>query len=632
MPSANQEENIATESENYISNLSRRSLQLDDVIDDLNKYMSTENEESDCDNKEDSLIPLSDKEDSMITSTNDINEEIPITKLCSEKEPFNKSTDEISSREEADLSTDKLTENKESLLKNTIDEEDYSQTENLERDTFFAESEDNNVESMNEDDGKSHSYENKEEHVPFNIQLDENANQNESDKKEAKNVEDTSLSDVVSTPKETENVEDIKNENNQLSESPLNLDDVGNDQKDLEESKSTEEKNVICLKENQSLPNYTDEDNIKVEDIAPEINMKNTKENQGFEKDVEGEDDAELIVGGSDVDEEDNKTDKDLDVEIKDGDFNNSSISEEEAFDDKQDVNSEKSSDITLESPLKETSIETEERNSDHKKDEDTFNISDEEKALNISGENVEEVNKIPDSSEENLENNQNDTNSLQDEKILKEIITKESVLGAGTFLDSVNCCEASGEHTCKSQVDNTVQSDDLDDDIEALLANLDGLEIDNDELANDLLNEIEPKTKDASEIKKYKFKICTSLASMDRHMVSRTNKIIAILLAQEEITEEHLELCDIGTDESYKKLWYRKAIDAVNRNPLALPGLFRENGAGNDDIFIGNFEMIFEYNEQFTIEEHLWPETKNQSNEEEESNNILMRLLGKKM
>ena len=205
-------------------------------------------------------------------------------------------------------------------------------------------------------------------------------------------------------------------------------------------------------------------------------------------------------------------------------------------------------------------------------------------------------------------------------------------------FVDSMSCCATNnGEHTCdhKKEVDEkneTEESDNLDDDIDALLANLDDLDLDNDDLANDLLDEFEPKTKDIHVVKKYKFKICTSLASMDRHMVSRTNKLITILLAQEDISEDLLELCDIGTDENYKKIWYRKALNNHTRQPLSLPGIFRENG--NDDIFIGNYEMIYDYNENFTVEEHLWPELKNKpkDKEEDESNSILMRLLGKKL
>ncbi|KAF0271445.1 hypothetical protein FOG51_03618 [Hanseniaspora uvarum] len=250
---------------------------------------------------------------------------------------------------------------------------------------------------------------------------------------------------------------------------------------------------------------------------------------------------------------------------------------------------------------------------------------------------------KVASQQEESLKIDELNVVASDEEKALADSMEEELEMSGleieeDDFVDSMSCCATNnGEHTCdhKKEVDEkneTEESDDLDDDIDALLANLDDLDLDNDDLANDLLDEFEPKTKDIHVVKKYKFKICTSLASMDRHMVSRTNKLITILLAQEDISEDLLELCDIGTDENYKKIWYRKALNSHTRQPLSLPGIFRENG--NDDIFIGNYEMIYDYNENFTVEEHLWPELKNKpkDKEEDESNSILMRLLGKKL
>lgn len=618
MSSDNQEENLASENENIVSNLSRRSLQLDDVIDDLGKYMSTENEESDSENKEEDLMVLSDKEDSIIDSTKEINQDVSMSKLNSDMESSDVNIENISLKVDVDSPEDKLTEKEIFLSKNSI----------------------------HEHDDETQSHENKEEDLPSDVQLEESDNMNDCDKEEVKEEEspceeekksfdDTDLNHAVDTKNTTDNLknnqEDTHNEKNTLLEPSLSLDDATDDQKDQEESKSIDDKKDLSLKENQT-NNFLDDEKNNAEDIDQEIDVNDTKENKESEMKLESKDDHSLSVGDSDADEEEHTTGNDSNLEIKDEDVSNESISKEEKLDDNHVVNSEKGDHIPLESHVNETSIEKDPKNSDPIEDQDVANEVDKEEDLNLSLDIVEETDEELDLSEKNLEDNENEANALHEEEISKEIEKKESKLQTDVFVDSVSCCETKGEHTCERQVDETIQSDDLDDDIEALLANLDGLDLDNDDLANDLLNEFEPKVKDISEVKKYKFKICTSLASMDRHMVSRTNKIIAILLAQEEITEEHLELCDIGTDESYKKLWYRKAIDVVNRNPLSLPGIFRENGAGNDDIFIGNYEMIYDYNEQFTIEEHLWPEIQDESNEEEESNNILMRLLGKKM
>ena len=618
MSSDNQEENLASENENIVSNLSRRSLQLDDVIDDLGKYMSTENEESDSENKEEDLMVLSDKEDSIIDSTKEINQDVSMSKLNSDMESSDVNIENISSKVDVDLPEDKLTEKEILLSKNSI----------------------------HEHDDETQSHENKEEDLPSDVQLEESDNMNDCDKEEVKEEEspceeekksfdDTDLNHAVDTKNTTDslenNQEDTHNEKNTLLEPSLSLDDATDDQKDQEESKSIDDKKDLSLEENQ-LNKFTHDEKNNTDNIDLEIDMNYTKENKESEKKLESKDDHSLSVGGSDADKEEHTTVNDSNIKIKDEDISNESIFKEEALNDNHEVNSEKGDDISPEIHLNEISAEKDQQNNDHIEDQDAPKKLDED----FAGESVQDVAKELDEklnlSEKNLEDNENEGNVLQDEKISKEKEKKESELQTDVFVDSVSCCETKGEHTCERQVDETIQSDDLDDDIEALLANLDGLDLDNDDLANDLLNEFEPKVKDISEVKKYKFKICTSLASMDRHMVSRTNKIIAILLAQEEITEEHLELCDIGTDESYKKLWYRKAIDVVNRNPLSLPGIFRENGAGNDDIFIGNYEMIYDYNEQFTIEEHLWPEIQDESNEEEESNNILMRLLGKKM
>ncbi|KAL6935751.1 hypothetical protein ACO0OL_001932 [Hanseniaspora opuntiae] len=618
MSSDNQEENLASENENIVSNLSRRSLQLDDVIDDLGKYMSTENEESDSENKEEDLMVLSDKEDSIIDSTKEINQDVSMSKLNSDMESSDVNIENISLKVDVDSPEDKLTEKEIFLSKNSI----------------------------HEHDDETQSHENKEEDLPSDVQLEESDNMNDCDKEEVKEEEspceeekksfdDTDLNHAVDTKNTTDslenNQEDTHNEKNTFLEPSLSLDDATDDQKDQEESKSIDDKKDLSLKENQT-NNFLDDEKNNAEDIDQEIDVNDKKENKESEKKLESKDDHSLSVGDSDADEEEHTTGNDSNLEIKDEDVSNESISKEEKLDDNHVVNSEKGDHIPLESHVNETSIEKDPKNSDSIEDQDVANEVDKEEDLNLSLDIVEETDEKLDLSEKNLEDNENEANALHEEEISKEIEKKESKLQTDVFVDSVSCCESKGEHTCERQVDETIQSDDLDDDIEALLANLDGLDLDNDDLANDLLNEFEPKVKDISEVKKYKFKICTSLASMDRHMVSRTNKIIAILLAQEEITEEQLELCDIGTDESYKKLWYRKAIDVVNRNPLSLPGIFRENGAGNDDIFIGNYEMIYDYNEQFTIEEHLWPEIQDESNEEEESNNILMRLLGKKM
>ncbi|OEJ89584.1 hypothetical protein AWRI3578_g1364 [Hanseniaspora opuntiae] len=631
MSSDNQEENLASENENIVSNLSRRSLQLDDVIDDLGKYMSTENEESDSENKEENLMVLSDKEDSIIDSTKEINQDVSMSKLNSDMESSDVNIENISLKVDVDSPEDKLTEKEILLSKNSI----------------------------HEHDGETQSHENKEEDLPSDVQLEESDNMNDCDKEEVKEEEspceeekksfdDTDLNHAVDTKNTTDslenNQEDTHNEKNTLLEPSLSLDDATDDQKDQEESKSIDDKKDLSLEENQ--PNkFTDDEKNNTDNIDLEIDMNYTKENKESEKKLESKDDHSLSVGGSDADKEEHTTVNDSNLKIKDEDISNESIFKEEALNDNHEVNLEKGDDISPEIHLNEISAEKDQQNNDHIEDQDAPKELDEdfagesvqdvakeldkEEDLNLSLDTVEETDEKLNLSEKNLEDNEN---VLQDENISKEKEKKESELQTDVFVDSVSCCETKGEHTCERQADETIQSDDLDDDIEALLANLDGLDLDNDELANDLLNEFEPKVKDISEVKKYKFKICTSLASMDRHMVSRTNKIIAILLAQEEITEEQLELCDIGTDESYKKLWYRKAIDVVNRNPLSLPGIFRENGTGNDDIFIGNYEMIYDYNEQFTIEEHLWPEIQDESNEEEESNNILMRLLGKKM
>lgn len=607
---------MSSENENIVSNLSRRSLQLDDVIDDLGKYMSTENEESDSENKENSLMVSSDKENSFIDTTKEIDQDVSSSK----------SDDvyigNISSKVDVDLSMEKLTEDEDSLSEKF----------------------------MNKHDEESQSYENKKKESQSGIQLEDNDIKDVCDKEEVtkeespceeetKCIDNIDLKGAVDITNTEDNQENIHSEKNILPERSLSLDDANDDQKGEEESKSIDDRNDVSSEENQS-HTFTDDENNNVDDIDRENGMDDTKENHESEKELEVKNDDKLSTDGFDVDEEEHTTEKDSNADIKNLDISDILITEEEALNDEHEVNSEESNDINQESQLNEISTEKDQQSSDHVEDQDAAEKLDQEvvnelhkeENSNKSLEIVDETDEKLDLSEENPHDNASEANVLQDEEISKDIKTKECELQTDVFVDSVSCCETKGEHTCERQVNNTIENDDLDDDIEALLANLDGLDLDHDDMANDLLNEFEPKAKDINEVKKYKFKICTSLASMDRHMVSRTNKIIAILLAQEEITEEHLELCDIGTDESYKKLWYRKAIDSVNRNALPLPGVFRENGAGNDDIFIGNFEMIYDYNEQFTIEEHLWPEFKHENNEEEESNNILMRLLGKKM
>lgn len=188
-----------------------------------------------------------------------------------------------------------------------------------------------------------------------------------------------------------------------------------------------------------------------------------------------------------------------------------------------------------------------------------------------------------------------------------------------------------------KSPVNNEALVDyvDLDDDIDALLADLHNMDEDNDLLAKELLEELVPETEtDPAVVKKFHFKIFTSLASMDRNMVSRTNKTISLLLAQEGVTEDLLELCDVGTDSTAKKLWYRKACDPVTRESVPLPGVFRESN--EDDLFIGNYTMIEDFVEDCSMEEKMWPELviksdSGQGNKEDSENSIIWRLLGKK-
>lgn len=612
MSSKNPEENLAIENENIVANLSRRSLQLDDVIDDLGKYMSTENEESDCENKEESLLILSDKENNIIDSAKKLSQDASTCKSNSDDNSSDDNIENIPSEVEVDSPMNKLTENESHLP----------------------------LKSINEFDDELKSYQNEEEKLSTDSQQEENDNKDDCHEEvtkeefpceeEMKSVDENEFDDAANTTNQLENQNDSHHERITMPEPSSGLDEANDDRQGEAESQPTDDKKDISLKENQS-PTFTDDEKNNSDDTDRENDTNDTKNNNEPENKLESKEDDSLLSGGFDVSEE-HITDKNPNVEIKHEDISNSSINKDEAVDCIHEVNSEKSNDNHQTIHLDEISTDKDQQSTDHIEDQDSAHEFDKDEDLNLGPDIVEATEEKKDLSERNLEDNKNGTKVFQDEVLLKESNKKKDELQTDVFVDSVSCCETKGQHTCEHQVDGTLQSDDLDDDIEALLANLDGLDLDNDELANDLLNDFDPKTKDIGEVKKYKFKICTSLASMDRHMVSRTNKIISILLAQEEITEEHLELCDIGTDESYKKLWYRKAIDAANRNALSLPGIFRENGAGNEDMFIGNYEMIYDYNEQFTIEEHLWPEIKDETNEEDESNSILMRLLGKKM
>ena len=441
---------------------------------------------------------------------------------------------------------------------------------------------------------------------------------------------------------------------------PITLTLDSNDKNDTKEVKTSDEKE--SKKDNSENLEVLDSQKSFEDDQCDsnKVSIVKDKEEENFfeSKDLENLDDSSVNESTEKketkvIDKLDGEKDDDV-VELKSIDESKEETSDVVL---KDKVEEELAKDIDN----KETSYVKEEKEEEKLKEK---KLESEEKEEDVDEEKQQQEEKEEEEKEETLQGKEKEVKLSDEEKedqLEKDDTNKDistSLETSELFEDSKNCCDdGNGNHTCTTRTiqkkleitekennvddsqnigdDDDDDDDDslnIDDDIDALLADLDNMDDkDNDLLAKELLEELEPKKEtDPKIIKNYTFKIFTSLASMDRHMVSRTNKIISLLLAQEGVTENLLELCDLGTDAEAKKNWYRKALNPNTREPLPLPGLFRKNV--EEDLFIGNYEMIEEFNEDSVLEDKLWPELMIKNTETTiNENNILWRLLGKK-